>query len=136
MNKISILLATISMLTACSPIEKEIQLMPIDYLTAGQTKTWKLTQFKNADIDQLADCLKDDKFTFRKKDSKYEWSKGESKCYTEDTDAVFDFKLSADGSTLVINEYEYKVNRLDINNLEIEIILNGHKQILGYSTLN
>ncbi len=129
------LLATISLITACTPIEKEIQLMPIDYLTAGQAKTWKLTRFKNAEIDQLVDCLKDDAFTFRKKESKYDWSKGENKCYTEDKDAVFDFKLAADGSTLVINEYEYKVNRLDINNLEIEIVLNGHKQILEYSTL-
>lgn len=129
------LLATISLITACTPIEKEIQLMPIDYLTAGQAKTWKLTRFKNAEIDQLVDCLKDDTFTFRKKESKYDWSKGENKCYTEDKDAIFDFKLAADGSTLVINEYEYKVNRLDINNLEIEIVLNGHKQILEYSTL-
>lgn len=135
MKKISMLLATISLITACTPIEKEIQLMPIDYLTAGQAKTWKLTRFKNAEIDQLVDCLKDDTFTFRKKESKYDWSKGENKCYTEDKDAIFDFKLAADGSTLVINEYEYKVNRLDINNLEIEIVLNGHKQILEYSTL-
>jgi len=135
MKKISLLLATISLITACTPIEKEIQLMPIDYLTAGQTKTWKLTQFKNAGMDQLVDCLKDDTFTFNKKEGKYDWTKGESKCYTEDTDAVFDFKLNTDGSTLVINEYEYKVNLLDLNNLEIEIVLNGHTQILGYSTL-
>lgn len=135
MKKISLLLATISLITACTPIEKEIQLMPIDYLTAGQTKTWKLTQFKNAGTDQLVDCLKDDTFTFRKKEGKYEWSKGESKCYTEDTDAVFDFKLTADGSTLVINEYEYKVNRLDITTLEIEILLNGHTQVLTYSKI-
>lgn len=135
MKKISILLATISLITSCIPIEKEIQLMPIDYLTAGQAKTWKLIRFKNAEIDQLVDCLKDDTFTFKKKEGKYDWSKGENKCYTEDKDAVFDFKLAADGSTLVINEYEYKVNRLDINNLEIEIVLNGHKQILEYATL-
>lgn len=135
MKKISLLLVTLSFITSCTPIEKEIQLMPIDYLTAGSTKIWKLTQFKNADMDQLTDCLKDDTFTFKKKVGEYEWEKGESKCYSEDVDAVFNYKLTTDGSTLTINEYEYKVNRLDMKNLEIEIVLNGHKQILGYSTV-
>jgi hypothetical protein len=135
MKKISLLLVTLSFITSCTPIEKEIQLMPIDYLTAGLSKTWKLPQFKNAEIDQLTDCIKDDTFTFKKKAGEYEWKKGESKCYTEDVDAVFSYKLTADGSALTINEYEYKVNRLDMKNLEIEIVLNGHKQILGYSTV-
>ena len=133
MKKISLLFVTLLFIASCTPIEKEIQLMPIDYLTAGNTKIWKLTEFKNADMNQLTDCIKDDRFTFEKKTGRYGWKKGESKCYSEDVDVVFDYKLTADGSTLSINEYQYKVNRLDMENLEIEIILNGHKQVLGYS---
>jgi hypothetical protein len=133
MKKISLLLATLSFMVSCTPVEKEIQLMPIDYLTAGNIKVWKLTQFKNADMNQLTDCIKDDLFTFSKKEGKYKWNKGESKCYSEDVDVVFDYKLTSDGTILSINEYQYKVNRLDMKNLEIEIILNGHKQVLGYS---
>lgn len=107
--------------------------MPIDYLTAGNAKNWKLVQFRNADIDQLSDCLKDDIFSFHKKSGKYDWSKGDIKCFEGDQDISFDYKLTVDGSKLTINEYEYKVNTLDVNTLEIEIILNGHKQILTYS---
>lgn len=133
MKKILFLWIAGSILWSCTPIEKEVQLMPIDYLTAGNAKNWKLVQFKNADIDQLSECLKDDVFSFHKKSGKYEWTKGESKCYSEDQDISFDYKLTVDGSKLTINDYEYKVNTLDINTLEIEIILNGHKQILTYS---
>jgi hypothetical protein len=135
MKKISLFLVTLLITASCTSFEKEIQLMPIDYLTAGNTKIWKLTQFKNADIDQLTDCIKDDTFIFKKKTGQYEWKKGESKCYSEDLDALFNYKLTADGTTLTINEYEYKVNRLDMKTLEIEIVLNGHKQVLGYSTV-
>jgi len=122
-----------SILWSCTPIEKEVQLMPIDYLTAGNAKTWQLVQFRNADVDQLTDCLKDDTFTFHKKSNKYDWIKGEKKCYGEDVDTSFDYKLTVDGSLLTINGYEYKVNALDIGTLEIEIVLNGHKQILTYA---
>ncbi len=133
MKKIFLILASLATLASCTPIETEVQLMPIDYLTAGNTKKWKLTQFKNAEVDQLTDCIKDDTFTFSKKDRKYNWKKGESKCYSEDLDASFDFKLLPDGSAITINEYVYKVNKLDIQNFEIEIVLNGHRQVLGYS---
>lgn len=135
MKKIFLILASLVTLASCTPIETEIQLMPIDYLTGGNSKTWKLTLFKNAEVDQLTDCVKDDTFSFNKKDGKYEWKKGESKCYSEDVDTSFDFELTPDGSAITINEYVYKVNRLDLQNLEIEIVLNGHKQVLGYSTL-
>jgi hypothetical protein len=133
MKKFFFILATIATLASCTPIETEVQLMPIDYLTAGNIKKWKLTLFKNAEVDQLTECIKDDTFTFSKKDGKYGWNKGENKCYSEDVDTSFDFKLSPDGSSITINEYVYKVNKLDVQNFEIEIVLNGHRQILGYS---
>lgn len=120
------------LLCSCAPVENEVELMPIDYLTSGNIKSWKLIQYKVSEINQFVDCLKDDKFTFYKKSGKYDWTKGESKCYEDDNDVSFDYKLAVDGSTISINEYEYKVNQLSINNLEIEIILNGHKQVLTY----
>ena len=132
MKKILCFICTCSVLWSCTPIENEVQLMPIDYLTGGNEKNWKLVQFRNAEINQFLDCLKDDKFTFYKNSSKYNWTKGESKCYEDDNDVSYDYKLAVDGSTISINEYEYKVNQLTINNLEIEIVLNGHKQVLTY----
>jgi hypothetical protein len=133
MKKFFFTLAILATLASCTPSETEVQLMPIDYLTAGNIKTWKLTLFKNAEVDQLTDCIKDDTFTFTKKDGKYGWKKGENKCYSGDIDASYDYKLSPDGSSITINEYIYKVNKLDVQNFEIEIVMNGHKQILGYS---
>jgi hypothetical protein len=133
MKKFLFHLVTGFILWSCTSTEKEVQLMPIDYLTAGNAKTWKLVKFKTAEIDQLSECLKDDEFIFYKKSQIYEWKKAALKCYAEDEDISLEYKLSADGKSLTFNEYIYQVNILNVETLEIETVLNGDKQILTYA---
>ena len=135
MKKIIILFSLFSatFLNSCSKIETEIDLLPIDYLTAGNIKTWKLSYYTENGQDRMLDCLSDDTFIFRKKEGKYEWIKGPKVCVGGDKDLVFDFKLSPDAKTLDISGSEYKINKLDINTLEIERHFSNSIQILGYS---
>ncbi|MCP9766774.1 hypothetical protein EGI22_02565 [Lacihabitans sp. LS3-19] len=135
MKKILFLFSMLSIFASCSSIEKEIELLPIDYLTAGNYKIWQLKSYTVNGVDQLSDCLRDDTFIFNKKIGTYDWKKGDVLCSDADTDISFNFSLSQDGTIMTINEYDYKVNKLDIKNLELEITLNGHVQILTYSII-
>ncbi len=133
MKKIVIIFSILSIFTSCTIIEKEIDLLPIDHLTQGGFKIWQLKSLTINGIDQISDCFGDDTFIFDKKEGSYDWKKGDILCNDADSDVKFTFSLSNDGTTLTINEFVFKVNKLSMKTLEIEITLNEHIQIWTYS---
>ncbi len=99
--------------------ETELDLVPIDYLTAGNMKTWKLSYYKEKGKDVLLDCYKDDTFYFNKKTKLYSWNINEIKCFDNDSNQSFPFEISEDNKSLKINGFDYKVNKLEINSLKL-----------------
>ncbi len=112
--------------------ETELDLVPIDYLTAGNMKTWKLSYYREKGKDVLLDCYKDDTFYFNKKTKLYSWNINEIKCFDNDSNQSFPFEISEDNKSLKINGFDYKVNKLEINSLEIEIEIGSNFIELGY----
>lgn len=136
MKKNLILFSVLSILTSCSRIEKEIDLLPIDYLTAGSSKIWQLKSYTVNGINQISDCFDDDTFIFDKKEKTYDWKKGNILCYPSDTDIKFTFSLAQDGTKITINGFDFKVNQLGMKTLELEnTLINGHIQSLTYSAV-
>jgi hypothetical protein len=112
-----------------------IDLLPIDYLTAGNIKQWKLVEYKENDVDLLSDCLKDDIFTFVKSTSKYDWNIGQEKCFADDKNQSFDFVLDYENKILKVNGFDYTLLRLDVDVLEIQIQLSANTIYLKYERL-
>ncbi len=114
--------------------EKEtvLDLVPIDFLTGGNMKVWKLSYYKENGKDVLLECYKDDTFYFNKKTKMYSWNVNEIKCNNNDSNQSFKFELSEDNKFLKINGFDYRINKLEINSLEIEIEIGSNFISLGY----
>jgi hypothetical protein len=93
---------------------------PIDQLTNGSSKVWKLDSYLVNDKSVLEDCLKDDLFFFSKTTSDYTWKKGTVKCAPDDKDATFKFSLSEDNKSLNIGGNLWQVVSLSDDTFEIK----------------
>lgn len=134
MKKIIILLFLSVSLFSCEKIsvgEPE----PIDLLTNGLFKSWKLTYYKQNEKDLLAPCLQDDVFVFWKSTKEYQWKTGNVLCNPADKEQIFKFELSEDNQILKVNGVDYKIVSLSQTKLEISTKISETTFSLGYEAI-
>ena len=133
MKKIVVLFTLFSatFLNSCSKIETEIDLLPIDYLTAGKLKKWNLAYYKVNGEEQLGECSKDDIIVFTKTGT-FEWQKGKNLCGPNDIDIEWQYSLAPDAKSVKINNYTFQIISLDVKKLEIEFQQDGYNEKYGY----
>jgi hypothetical protein len=112
------LLFILSALTLFSCSEKEVKLTPMDILTGGKTKEWKITEhfFSGVDNYQEYDCYKLHTAVFSKgnpTDSAYlgpvyTWKKNAEnnpECGLTNFDEEANFEISEDGKRVIFNNF-------------------------------
>jgi hypothetical protein len=124
-------LVACGVLYACSSSEG-VALLPIDELTGGNEKVWRLSYYSENGKDALATCYKDDTFTFSKTTQLYLWNKGNAKCFANDNNINIKFTLGEDFKTLYLDGIEWKITKLNSSALEIEATLQSNKIKIGY----
>lgn len=107
------LLFILSAITLFSCSDKEVDLSPVDILTGGREKTWKVAEFffSGQDAVLTQECYSDDTAKFSKgnpldslnKSSFYTYSKNEKKCGITDDDFSYFFHISSDRKSIFFN---------------------------------
>lgn len=105
------LIFILSAITLFSCSEKEVDLSPVDILTGGREKEWKVAEFffSGEDAVQTQECYSDDTATFSKgnpldslnKESYYTYHKNEKKCGLIDFDESLPFHVSDDRKSII-----------------------------------
>ena len=104
------LLFILSAVTLFSCSEKTVELTPVDILTGGREKTWKVAEYfySGQDAVQNQECFSDDTAKFSKGgdttkfngSSYYTYQKNAHKCGLVDDDFTLSFHLSTDKKSI------------------------------------